>query len=119
MEKDMSVLNIEVASLATSAARAVAAMETGEPQGRYLTFESVEALIRGLSGHRLAVLRAMLGRKEVGVRELARELRRDVRAVHNDVAALAGFGVLEKSPAGKLSCPCAEVHCGFFLKQAA
>lgn len=119
MEKEMSVLTIGVASLEESAARAVAAMETGAPQGRYLTFESGETLVKGLSGHRLAVLRAMLGREQVGLRDLARRLGRDVKAVHNDVSALVGYGVLERGVTGKLSCPYVEARCEFFLRQAA
>ena len=119
MANKMNVLHIEVASLAESAARAVTAMQTGKPQGRYLSFETPERLLSTLSGHRLAVLCALLGGEPVGVRELARRLGRDVRGVHNDTQRLVAAGVVEKRADGKLHCAYVEIVCEFSLRQAA
>jgi len=119
MPNEMSTLRIEVSSLEDSAAQAVRAMETGKPQGHHLSFETPEMLVRMLGGHRLSVLNALLGSKAVGVRELARRLGRDVRAVHNDTEKLVQAGVVEKAEDGKLSCSYREIVCEFALKQAA
>lgn len=119
MPNEMSTLRIEVSSLENSAAQAVRAMETGELHGRHLSFETPEMLVRMLGGHRLAVLNALLGGKSMGVRELARRLGRDVRAVHNDTEKLVQVGIVEKSEEGKLSCAFQEIICEFALKQAA
>lgn len=119
MSDEMNTLRVEVSSLGNSAARAVQAMETGEPQGRYLSFETPEMLVRMLGGRRLAVLNALLGGRAMGVRELARRLGRDVRAVHNDTEKLVQAGVVEKTEDGKLCCPYREIVCEFALRLAA
>ena len=119
MQNEMNTLRIEVSSLEDSAAQAIKAMETGAPQGRHLSFETPEMLVRMLGGHRLAVLNALLGGKAMGVRELARRLGRDLRAVHNDMKKLVQAGIVEKAEDGKLSCNYREIVCEFALRQAA
>jgi len=119
MPNEMNTLRIEVSSQETSAALAIKALETGRPQGRHLSFETPEMLVRMLGGHRLAVLNALLGGKAMGVRELARRLGRDVRAVHNDTEKLVQVGIVEKAEDGKLSCEYREIVCEFALRRAA
>ena len=67
-------------------------------------------------GHRLAVLNALLGGKAMGVRELARRLGRDLRAVHNDMKKLVQAGIVEKAEDGKLSCEYREIVCEFAFR---
>lgn len=56
------------------------------------------------------MLAELQGAGEVGVRELARRLGRDVKRVHEDAAALVEVGLLEKAESGALICPYVDIH---------
>lgn len=115
----MNTITIGVSSLEQSAARAVRAMETGEYQGRYRSFETPELLFKRLTPKRLEILHKMQGAGEISLRELARRVERDVKGVHTDVHALLEFGLLEKSASGKILCPFDEIRFDFALRAAA
>ena len=53
------------------------------------------------------------------MRSLARTLGRDVKRVHDDAAAMIEVGLIEKTEAGKLIVPFAEIRAVFVLKSAA
>lgn len=52
------------------------------------------------------------------LREAARRVGRDVKAVHGDVHALLAAGVLRRSEDGKIEFPFDAVHVDFVLKAA-
>lgn len=52
------------------------------------------------------------------VRGLARELGRDVKRVHEDVAVLIEVGLIEKTDSGKIHVPYAVIETDFALKAA-
>ena len=52
------------------------------------------------------------------IREAARRLGRDVKAVHGDVHALLNTGILEKTNDGLIEFPFDSVHVDFTLKAA-
>ena len=52
---------------------------------------------------RYELLRHLRQTPETGIRALARALGRDVRRVHEDVAALAGLGLVVRGEDGSLS----------------
>lgn len=79
-------------------------------QGETLNFESAGAFFGRLTERRWAVVQALLGQGELGVRELARRVGRDVKRVHDDVGVLAELGLLERSEGGGVRCPFAAVH---------
>jgi len=52
------------------------------------------------------------------IREAARRLERDVKAVHGDVQALLTAGLLQKTENGRIIFPFDAVHVDFMLKAA-
>ncbi len=52
------------------------------------------------------------------MRELARLVGRDVKRVHEDVVALAGLGLLERTDAGGVVCPYESLHIDMHLMAA-
>ena len=101
----METLVIEVATDAELNARILWAAERDEPQPPGYFFETEEDLLDALTANRFAILKALAGTGPIGVRELARRVGRDVRAVHADAQRLAGIGLIEKSADGKLLFP--------------
>lgn len=101
----MDTLRIEVATDEEFNARIVQAVERNEPQPPGYFFDTEEALLDTLTGNRFAILKALAGAGPVGVRELARRVGRDVRAVHTDAQRLALIGLIEKTADGKLLFP--------------
>lgn len=114
----MRTVTIEVASLEDTQARMKAAFR-GEPQGCFISFPSHEDLWTTLTPNRWSILKAMTGAGPLGVRELARKVRRDVKGVHTDVQALVLCGMIDKTPDGKLLFPYDAVHVDFVMKAAA
>jgi predicted transcriptional regulator len=76
----------------------IAVAVRGEREGGY------RATGRSLSRGR-AILRAMAGQGPLAIREIARRVERDVRAVHSDVRALHLSGVIDKTPEGRMILP--------------
>jgi predicted transcriptional regulator len=54
----------------------------------------------------------------MSIREAARRVDRDVKAVHGDVTALLDAGVLSRTPAGKIEFPFDAVKVEFLLQAA-
>ena len=98
-------------------ARAKAAFK-GTAQGEHISFASLDLMHRVLTPNRWGVLKAMMGRGEIGVRELARTLDRDVKAVHTDVTALADAGVIERTESGAVVFPFDAIRVNFLVKAA-
>jgi predicted transcriptional regulator len=114
----MRTVTIEVAGIESTKQRMKAAFR-GESQGCFISFPSDEDLWTTLTPNRWTILKAMTGAGPVGVRELARKVRRDVKGVHTDVQALVFCGVIDKTPDGKLLFPYDAVHVDFMFKAAA
>ena len=81
MTDEPTTVILSVASREETAARMRAALR-GEPQGAHITFPTVELLWRVVTPKRLAILRAMAGGEAISIREVARRVGRDVKAVH-------------------------------------
>ncbi|MDD5320838.1 MAG: hypothetical protein PHD43_09555 [Methylococcales bacterium] len=94
------------------------AWETGRPQGARIGFESEEQLWKTLTLKRWQILKVMTGAGELTIREVARRVERDVKAVHGDVAALLHCGLLDKAGNGKVLFPYDAVHLDFILRAA-
>lgn len=71
-----------------------------------------------LSGKRWELLKVMTGAGPMAIREAARRLERDVKAVHGDVQALLKAGLLQKTENGRIIFPFDAVHVDFMLKAA-
>lgn len=113
----MSTVTLSVASREDVSRRVRAAFQ-GEAQGARISFASVELLWQTLTSKRWAILRAMTGRGELPIREVARRVGRDVKAVHGDVTALLQAGVIERTGRGVVFAHDA-VHVDFTLTKAA
>jgi predicted transcriptional regulator len=66
----------------------------------------------------MAILKVMTGSGPLALREIARRLGRDVKAVHTDVQLLLKTGVLEKTASGQLLFDYEAVHVDFMLQAA-
>lgn len=90
----------------------------GEPQEAFISFESPEVLFNVLRGKRWELLKIMTGELPMTIREAARRLGRDVKAVHGDVHALLNAGLLQKTDKGLIVFPFDAVHVDFMLRAA-
>jgi len=100
----MSTVTIGVATLANTQRRLSAAFR-GKKQGARISFASENLLWNVLTPKRWAILKLMARQGSMAILEIARRVKRDVRAVHNDVHALLRAGVLEKAKEGDVVFP--------------
>jgi predicted transcriptional regulator len=112
----MKTVTISVSSVDHTKQRFLAAFK-GKPQGAHISFPTVELLWKVLAPHRMALVRELTGAGVVSIREVARRLNRDVRAVHSDVTALINAGLLNRTEEG-IEFPYEAVHVDFILKAA-
>lgn len=113
----MTVLTLGTSSRNDSARRFAAAM-AGEIQGHIITFASTELIWKVLTAKRWDILKAMTGAGDMPIREVARRVGRDVKAVHGDVTALVAAGLVERGEKGVVF-PYDSVKVEFELGQAA
>jgi predicted transcriptional regulator len=71
-----------------------------------------------LTAKRWQILRAMTGAGAMSVREAARRVERDVKAVHGDVKALLAAGVLRRTEDRRIEFPYDAVRVEFTLRAA-
>ncbi len=114
----MKTVMLGVSSREEVSRRFTRAMETGEPQGEFISFESPALLWKMLTPKRWDILKALTGAGPVSIREAARRVERDVKAVHGDVQALLGCGILSKTDNGMIVFPYDKVHVDFMLVAA-
>ena len=91
---------------------------SGKRRGAHISFASADLLWKVLTAKRWELLKAMAGGGAMTLREAARRVERDVKAVHGDVHALLAAGVLRKNSDGKIEFPFDAVHVDFVLKAA-
>jgi predicted transcriptional regulator len=113
----MNSVTLEVCSREKINSRFLRAFE-GEPQGDFISFEAPELLFKLISGKRWDLLKVMTGAGPITIREAARRIQRDVKAVHGDVQALLNAGLLQKTEKGQIVFPYDVVHVDFMLKAA-
>ena len=115
----MNTVVLEVRSLADTLADAARAMRTGhsDAQAR-IAFASPELLWKVLSAKRWELLKALRGAGPVSIREAARRVGRDVKAVHGDATALLNAGVLNRTDDGRIVFPFEAVKVEFLLQAA-
>jgi predicted transcriptional regulator len=93
--------------------------KTGTPQGSArISFATPELLWQVLTAKRWQLLKALCGAGPVSIREAARRVHRDVKAVHGDVTALLNAGVLDRAEGGGIVFPFDAVKVEFLLKAA-
>lgn len=112
----MNTVTIELTDRQTQDARFLQAFKTGRPQGASIAFDSVEALWQVFTSKRWQIVRTLCGAGPMSLREAARRVGRDVKAVHGDVHALLTAGVLERDAAGRIVFPYDAVHVDFTVQ---
>jgi predicted transcriptional regulator len=117
-ENEMGSVTITVDSTEAFKQRVKAAL-SGKRQEQRISFESFELLWKVLAPNRMALVQTLAGAGPVTLREAARRVGRDVRAVHSDVHMLLRAGVLRKDEEGRIEFPYTGVHVDFMLKAAA
>lgn len=83
-----------------------------------ISFASPELLWKVLTAKRWELLKALCGAGPVSIREAARRVNRDVKAVHGDVTALLSAGVLDRAEGGGIVFPFEAVKVEFLLQAA-
>lgn len=83
-----------------------------------ISFASPELLWKVLTAKRWELLKALCGAGPVSIREAARRVDRDVKAVHSDVTALLNAGVLDRAEGGGIVFPHEAVKVEFLLQAA-
>ena len=105
----MRTVTLEVSSREQINERFLGAFE-GDAQGEFISFESPELLFKILSGRRWDLLKLMSGAGPMSIREAARRMKRDVKAVHKDVHILLNAGLIQKNDENLIIFPFDAVH---------
>lgn len=114
----MKTIALEVRSLADTLASAARIMESGRAESEArISFATPELLWQVLTAKRWELLKALCGAGVVSIREAARRVGRDVKAVHGDVTALLNAGVLDRADGG-IVFPFDAVKVEFLIKAA-
>lgn len=81
-------------------------------------FATPELLWQVLTAKRWELLKALCGAGPISIREAARRVGRDVKAVHADVTALLRAGLLDRAEGGGVVFPFDAVKVEFLLEAA-
>jgi predicted transcriptional regulator len=115
----MKTVTLEVRSPEEGMNEFVQAWRSGKPQrSARIGFATPELLWKVLSAKRWELLKALCGAGPVSIREAARRVQRDVKAVHSDVTALLSAGLLNRTETGNIEFPYEAVKVEFLLQAA-
>ena len=115
----MKTVTLDVRAPADSMADFVQAWKSGKQQkSARISFATPELLWQVLTAKRWELLKALCGAGPVSIREAARRVGRDVKAVHGDVVALLNAGVLDRAEGGGIVFPFEAVKVEFLLRAA-
>lgn len=112
----MNTVTLGISDRNNANARFMKAMQ-GEKSGNFISFESPALLFKLMTLKRWDILLALTGKEPVSIREAARLVGRDVKAVHGDITALLNVGVLDRID-NKISFSYEKVHVDFVLSDA-
>lgn len=115
----MKTVTLDVCAPEVAMAEALAAAKSGKSQrNARISFATPELLWRVLTAKRWELIKALCGAGPVSIREAARRVGRDVKAVHSDVTALLLAGVLDRTDSGQVEFPYEAVKVEFLLAAA-
>lgn len=115
----MKTLTLEVSSAKNSMAGFVDAWKSGKGEkSARIGFALPELLWQVLTAKRWDLLKVLCGIGPVSLREAARRVDRDVKAVHGDVTALLNAAVLHHADGGGIVFPFEAVKVEFMLQAA-
>ena len=102
----MNTVTLEVRAPGEVMSDFARAWKTGKGQrGARIAFATPELLWKVLSAKRWELLKALCGAGPVSVREAARRVGRDVKAVHGDLTALLAAGLLRRTDGKRIEFP--------------
>ena len=113
----MKIVTLQVAKLEEVKRRTQDAFK-GKKQGARISFATPELLFRLMTTKRWELIRALAGAGPLTIREVARRVERDVKAVHGDVHALLNAGVLQKTGDGLIIFPFDAIRVDVLLHAA-
>ena len=117
----MKTVTLDVRALNDAMAELADAWMTARPaksKSARLSFATPELLWKVLTAKRWGLLKLLCGAGPVSIREAARRVGRDAKAVHSDVKALLAAGVLERAEDGGIVFPFEVVKVEFLLQAA-
>ena len=115
----MKTVVLDVGTSAEAAGDFIRTWETGQQsESARISFATPELLWKVLTAKRWELLKALCGAGPVSIREAARRVGRDVKAVHGDVMALLNAGVIDKTESGGIEFPYQAVKVEFLLQAA-
>jgi len=115
----MKTVTLDVRRPADSMGDFLHGWKTAKPQkSARISFATPELLWRVLTAKRWELLKALCGAGPVSIREAARRVNRDVKAVHGDVVALLNAGLLDRAKSGGVVFPFEAVKVEFLLQAA-
>lgn len=115
----MNTVVLEVRSAKETLADAARIMKHGraEREAR-VSFATPELSCEVLTAKRWEISRVLCGAGPVSIREAARRVNRNVKAVHGDIRALLEAGVLTRSIDGRIEFPFDSAKVEFLLRAA-
>ena len=115
----MKTVTLEVRSPEESMANFVQSWQTGRSDvSARISFTTPELLWKVLTAKRWELLKILCGAGPISIREAARRVGRDVKAVHSDLTALLNAGVIDRAEAGGVVFPYEAVKVEFLLEAA-
>jgi predicted transcriptional regulator len=81
-----------------------------------IDFVSLDDAWKLLSDKRRRIMQAMTGAGPLSIREIARRVGRDVRAVHSDMRLLQHAGVVDKTDDGRVVLPYDTIRFDFTIE---
>lgn len=115
----MKTVTLDVRTSGESMDEFVRAWKTGKPEkSTRISFATPELLWKVLTAKRWDLLKAMCGAGPMSIREAARRVERDVKAVHSDITALLNAGVIDRVEDGRIVFPFDAVKVEFILEAA-
>ncbi len=97
----------------------VRSWKSGKPErSARIGFATPELLWQVLTAKRWELLKVLCGAGPVSIREAARRVDRDVKAVHTDITALLNAGVLDRAEGRGVVFPYEAVKVEFLLQAA-
>ncbi|NOT56431.1 MAG: DNA-binding protein [Deltaproteobacteria bacterium] len=115
----MKTVTLEVRAPSEAMPDFVQVWKSGKAQrSARIAFATPELLWKVLTAKRWELLKALCGAGPVSVREAARRVKRDVKAVHGDITVLLSAGILNKTENGRVEFPFEAVKVEFLLQAA-
>jgi predicted transcriptional regulator len=115
----MKIVTLDVRTQSESMQDFVRAWKTEDAaESARISFATPELLWKVLTAKRWELLKVLCGAGPLSIREAARRVERDVKAVHGDITALLVAGVLDRVEDGRIVFPFDAVKIEFLLQAA-